>query len=103
MVCHKEWLAISTILPSEMVRGIRRTVQMNTSRLQKFILGSFEKVSYSKLLVEIIQWNVHPPFNKYVFLQLLRLLTDETRHCQWVVSSMTFCCRQDFVINQHYF
>ena len=30
-------------------------------------------------------------------------MKDETRYCQWVFSSMTFYCQQDFLINQQYF
>ena len=37
------WLAPSTTLPPKMARGIRRTIQMNTSRCQKFISDSFSK------------------------------------------------------------
>ena len=36
-------------------------------------------------------------------VELLKLLTDETRYCQWVFSLMTFCCCQDFVISRQYF
>ena len=41
-------------------------------------------------------------FNKEI-VGLLKLLTDETRYCQWVFSTMTFYCRQDFLISRQYF
>ena len=53
----REWLAPSTTLPLKMARGIRRTVQMNTSRCQKFTPDSFQKGPIKKLQADIIYWN----------------------------------------------
>ena len=53
-------------------------------------------------LISFIGIDIYLLINKEI-VELLKLLTDETRYCEWVFSSMTFYCRQDFLINRQYF
>ena len=64
----------------------------------------FSKRSHTKnyRLISFIGIDIYLFINKEI-VELLMLLTDETRYCRWVFSSMTFCCRHDYVINRQYF
>ena len=53
-------------------------------------------------LISFIGIDIYLFINKEI-VELLKPLTDETRYCQWVFSTTTFSCRQDFVINRQYF
>ena len=91
MLCHKEWLAPSTTVPTKMARGLNEYKQMAEIYFRFFFKKSLIQNYRLKLFNGMY---IHLLISK-LFLQLLRLLTDGTRYCLWVFSLITFYCRQE--------